>query len=34
MFEWDNNKNKANQEKHGVSFELGKKPSLCKTVDI
>ena len=25
MFEWDENKNKANKEKHGVSFEFAKK---------
>jgi len=25
MFEWDENKNRANQEKHGVSFDLAKR---------
>lgn len=28
MFEWDENKNRANKEKHSVSFEFARKAFL------
>lgn len=34
MFEWDENKNKNNQKKHGANFEDAEKVFLGKTVSF